>query len=73
MTMAAAIESRTAEASARSRMSRIARVDIVTDLGDAEPIWRRLEYPTQLFTPYQQLATAGRRARERNRLRRDRL
>jgi len=53
MTMAAAIESRTAEAPARSRTSRIARVDIVTDLGDAEPIWRRLEYPTQLFTPYQ--------------------
>ena len=53
MTMAAAIESRTAEAPARSRTSRIARVDIVTDLGEAEPIWRRLEDPAQLFTPYQ--------------------
>jgi CelD/BcsL family acetyltransferase involved in cellulose biosynthesis len=53
MTMAAAIEGRTAEAPARSRVSRIARVDIVTDLGHAEPVWRRLEDPTQLFTPYQ--------------------
>jgi CelD/BcsL family acetyltransferase involved in cellulose biosynthesis len=53
MTMAAAIESRTADAPARSRTSRIARVDILTDLGPAEPIWRRLEDPTQLFTPYQ--------------------
>jgi CelD/BcsL family acetyltransferase involved in cellulose biosynthesis len=53
MTMAAAIESRTAEAPARSRISRIARVDIITDLGRAEPVWRRLEEPTQLFTPYQ--------------------
>ena len=53
MTMAAAIESRTAEAAARSRTSPIASVDIVTELGDAEPIWRRLEHPTQLFTPYQ--------------------
>jgi CelD/BcsL family acetyltransferase involved in cellulose biosynthesis len=53
MTMAAAIESRTAEARARSRISRIARVDIVTDLGHAEPVWRRLEDPTQFSTPYQ--------------------
>ena len=53
MTMAAAIESRTADAPARSRTSRIARVDIVTDLDHAEPVWRRLEDPAQLFTPYQ--------------------
>jgi CelD/BcsL family acetyltransferase involved in cellulose biosynthesis len=53
MTMAAAIEGRTAEAPARSRVSRIARVDIVTDLGHAEPVWRRLEDPTQFSTPYQ--------------------
>ena len=33
MTMAAAIESRTAEAKAWSRSSRIASVDIVDDLG----------------------------------------
>jgi CelD/BcsL family acetyltransferase involved in cellulose biosynthesis len=53
MTMAAAIESRTAEVPARSRISRIARVDIVTDFGRAEPVWRRLEDPTQFSTPYQ--------------------
>jgi CelD/BcsL family acetyltransferase involved in cellulose biosynthesis len=53
MTMAAAIESRTADAPARSRTSRIARVDIVADLDRAEPIWRRLQDPAQLFTPYQ--------------------
>jgi len=53
MTMAAAIESRTADAPARSRTGRIARVDILVELGPAEPIWRRLEDPTQLFTPYQ--------------------
>src|SRR5216684_7410844 len=53
MTMAAAIEGRTAEAPARSRVSRIARVDIVTDLGHAEPVWRRLEDPAQFSTPYQ--------------------
>jgi len=53
MTMAAAIESRTAEAPARSRASRIASVDIVTDLGYAEQVWRRLEHPAQFSTPYQ--------------------
>jgi CelD/BcsL family acetyltransferase involved in cellulose biosynthesis len=53
MTMAAAIESRTAEAPARSRASRIADVDIVTDIGLIEPIWRALEGRDQLSTPYQ--------------------
>jgi len=53
MTMAAAIEGRTAEAPARSQTSRIARVDIVTELGHAEPVWRRLEDPAQFSTPYQ--------------------
>ncbi len=52
MTTAAAIESRTAEAPARSRISRIARVDIISDLSEAEPIWRELE-ARQLATPYQ--------------------
>ena len=51
MTMAAAIESRTAEAKAWSRSSRIASVDIVDDLGQAETIWRGLE--GQFSTPYQ--------------------
>jgi CelD/BcsL family acetyltransferase involved in cellulose biosynthesis len=53
MTMAAAIESRTAGAPARSRTSRIARIDIVTHLDHAEPVWRRLEEATQFSTPYQ--------------------
>jgi CelD/BcsL family acetyltransferase involved in cellulose biosynthesis len=52
MTIAAAIESRTAEAPARSKISRIARVEIVSDLSNAEPIWRELE-TRQLATPYQ--------------------
>jgi CelD/BcsL family acetyltransferase involved in cellulose biosynthesis len=52
MTIAAAIESRTAEAPARSKISRIVRVDIISDLSQAEPIWRELE-TRQLATPYQ--------------------
>ena len=36
MTMAAAIESRTAEAAAWSKSGRIASVDIIGDLGQAE-------------------------------------
>src|SRR6185437_16601770 len=52
MTLAAAIESRTADAPARSRSSRIARVDLISDLGVAETIWRELE-ARQLATPYQ--------------------
>jgi CelD/BcsL family acetyltransferase involved in cellulose biosynthesis len=52
MTMAAAIESRTADARAWSRAGRIASVDIVHDLGEVETIWRGLE--SQRFsTPYQ--------------------
>ena len=53
MTMAAAIESRTAEAKAWSRTSRIARVDILHDLSQAETIWRGLEDQQQFSTPYQ--------------------
>jgi CelD/BcsL family acetyltransferase involved in cellulose biosynthesis len=52
MTMAAAIESRTAEAKAWSRSSRIAAVDIVHDLSRAETVWRGLE-DQQFCTPYQ--------------------
>jgi CelD/BcsL family acetyltransferase involved in cellulose biosynthesis len=57
MTMAAAIESRTAEAKAWSRSSRIASVDIVDDLGQAEAIWRGLE--GQFSTPYQRFDFLG--------------
>jgi CelD/BcsL family acetyltransferase involved in cellulose biosynthesis len=57
MTMAAAIESRTAEAKAWSRSCRIASVDIVDDLGQAETIWRGLE--GQFSTPYQRFDFLG--------------
>ncbi|WP_445215715.1 GNAT family N-acetyltransferase [Bradyrhizobium sp. Pa8] len=53
MTMAAAMQSRTAESPARSKASRIAHVDIVTDLAEAETVWRALEEIGHLFTPYQ--------------------
>ncbi|MDB5637972.1 MAG: acyl-CoA acyltransferase [Bradyrhizobium sp.] len=53
MTMAAALESQTAEAKAWSRASRIASVDILSDFGQTETIWRGLEDPRQLSTPYQ--------------------
>jgi CelD/BcsL family acetyltransferase involved in cellulose biosynthesis len=52
MTMAAAIESRTA-APAWSKASRIASVDILGDLSQAETIWRRLEDQQHFSTPYQ--------------------
>jgi CelD/BcsL family acetyltransferase involved in cellulose biosynthesis len=52
MTIAVAINSRRAEAPARSTISRVARVDIISDLAEAEPIWRELE-TRQLATPYQ--------------------
>src|SRR5207245_2346190 len=50
MTMAAAIENRTA--SMPSSASRIAGIDILRDLGAAETIWRGLE-DRQFCTPYQ--------------------
>jgi CelD/BcsL family acetyltransferase involved in cellulose biosynthesis len=53
MTMAAAIDNRTAETPMRSQMGRIASVDIVADLGPAEAIWRSLEDARQFSTPYQ--------------------
>lgn len=53
MTMAAAIERRTADALARSSSSRIAAVDILTDFDRAEAVWRSLELRDQLSTPYQ--------------------
>ncbi|HEV7637075.1 MAG TPA: GNAT family N-acetyltransferase [Bradyrhizobium sp.] len=53
MTMAAAIESRTAEASPCSRTSRIARVDILHDLGQVATIWRNLEDQQHFSTPFQ--------------------
>ncbi|QOZ52906.1 GNAT family N-acetyltransferase [Bradyrhizobium sp. CCBAU 53338] len=53
MTMAAAVQSRTAESPARSKASRIGHVDVVRDLAEAEAAWRALEEPGHLSTPYQ--------------------
>jgi CelD/BcsL family acetyltransferase involved in cellulose biosynthesis len=53
MTMADAIQGRTAEAHAWSKPSRIAGVDIIHDLAAAEPIWRSFESPQHTYTPYQ--------------------
>src|SRR5262245_33636371 len=53
MTMAAAMQSRTADAPARSKASRIADVEVVGDLSAAEPAWRALEDTGHFFTPYQ--------------------
>lgn len=59
MTMAAAMQSRTAEAPARSKASRIASVDIVTDLTEAEPVWRALEDAGPFATPFQHFDLLG--------------
>ncbi len=59
MTMAAAIEGRTAETPAWSKASRIASVDILHDLVQAEAIWRSLEDPRQFSTPYQRFEFLG--------------
>jgi CelD/BcsL family acetyltransferase involved in cellulose biosynthesis len=53
MTMAAAIENRTAQVKTWSKPSRIASVDILTDLGQAEAVWRALEEQQLSHTPYQ--------------------
>jgi CelD/BcsL family acetyltransferase involved in cellulose biosynthesis len=53
MTMAAAIDSRTAEAQAWCKASALAGVDILDDLSQAETIWRGLEGSLQFSTPYQ--------------------
>src|ERR1700686_846840 len=53
MTMAAAIESRMAEAPAWSKASGIAGIDILPDLVQAETIWRGLEDQQHFSTPYQ--------------------
>jgi CelD/BcsL family acetyltransferase involved in cellulose biosynthesis len=52
MTMAAVIDSRTA-APVRSQARGIARVEFLSDLAAAEPIWRALEVSGQFCTPYQ--------------------
>lgn len=61
--MAAAMRSRTAESPARSKASRIAHVDLVSDIAEAEAVWRSLEEPGHLFTPYQRFDLLGSWAR----------
>jgi CelD/BcsL family acetyltransferase involved in cellulose biosynthesis len=53
MTMAAVIEKPLAGIETSSRASRIARVEIVGDLSEAEATWRELEGSAQFCTPYQ--------------------
>src|SRR5579863_2970941 len=53
MTLAAAIESRKADAPACSKSGAIARIDLFTDLDQAEKVWRSLEAQQYLYTPYQ--------------------
>ena len=68
MTMAAAMEGRTADV--RSTAGRIARVDILDDLDAAETIWRSLEAQQPFLTPYQRfdfLAAWQRRVGEHER------
>jgi CelD/BcsL family acetyltransferase involved in cellulose biosynthesis len=55
MTMAAAMEGRKAGTPAWSQSSRIAAIDILTDIDSAEAVWRSLEERHGLFTPYQRL------------------
>jgi CelD/BcsL family acetyltransferase involved in cellulose biosynthesis len=55
MTMAAVMESRPGTET-WSETSRIARVDIIGDLGAAEPVWRNLEQSGKFCTPYQRFA-----------------
>ena len=52
MTMAALMENPTAKSQARSGERRIAHLEILQDLREAEPIWRNLEV-SQFSTPYQ--------------------
>jgi CelD/BcsL family acetyltransferase involved in cellulose biosynthesis len=52
MTMAAVMESR-AGTQAWPETSRIVSVDVVSDMREAENVWRALEQPNQFSTPYQ--------------------
>lgn len=61
--MAAAMQSRTAESPARSKASRIAHVDLISDIAEAEAAWRVFEEPGHLFTPYQRFDLLGSWAR----------
>jgi CelD/BcsL family acetyltransferase involved in cellulose biosynthesis len=65
-------EARTARTQTRSKPSRIAAIDILADLGQAETIWREFEERQQSHTPYQRfdfLASWQRQVGERDGLR----
>src|SRR5882757_6418 len=53
MTMAAAIENQTADATNWSKAARIASIDVISDLAVTEAIWRGLEDARQSCTPFQ--------------------
>jgi CelD/BcsL family acetyltransferase involved in cellulose biosynthesis len=53
MTMAAAIEDRTANRDGWSKAGRVASIEIIRDVAAAESIWRSLEIAQTSFTPYQ--------------------
>jgi CelD/BcsL family acetyltransferase involved in cellulose biosynthesis len=55
MTMAAAIESRKAGTPAWSKSSRIAAIELFTEISAVETDWRKLEGRHHLSTPYQRL------------------
>jgi CelD/BcsL family acetyltransferase involved in cellulose biosynthesis len=59
MTMAAAMQSRTAAAPARSEASHIAAIDVLDDLAAAEAVWRALEADQHFSTPYQRFDLLG--------------
>jgi CelD/BcsL family acetyltransferase involved in cellulose biosynthesis len=64
MTIAAAIEGRTAEARTWSKANCIADIDILHDLAQAEAIWRGFENQQQFYTPYQRFDFLGKWQRQ---------
>jgi CelD/BcsL family acetyltransferase involved in cellulose biosynthesis len=53
MTMAAALQSQTEHGQSRLGAPRMARVDVIRNMADAEAIWRKFEGSDVLSTPYQ--------------------
>ncbi|MBV8701443.1 MAG: GNAT family N-acetyltransferase, partial [Bradyrhizobium sp.] len=53
MTLAAAIDRPTAAAPVRSQASRIASIEVITELDAAERVWRAFEAGVPFATPYQ--------------------
>jgi CelD/BcsL family acetyltransferase involved in cellulose biosynthesis len=53
MTLATAIDRRTAAVPVRSQASRIASIEVITELDAAEQVWRAFEAGTPFATPFQ--------------------